>query len=393
MSRPSSSFFGLRLPRLSKALALVGLTLASGLHAEAVTTEVTFNDPAGTYAAFYAPIASNVKAGMNNWTASLPQNLTVRVVVRFTGDGAGGPSTGRSVTNAYFHKDGGRNVYMEGLAAKLTGLIPAGNTAPDVDIYVNPGSLASELWFDPQPDARTAAVPGDKTDAVSLFTSLLGHALGFNGFYDQTTHTLPGDYVSAFDEQIVSSGSGFLFDGSSAAAVYGGPVPLYSGYLYSLGNRAPQPGSNLLGDVMNGVALARGQRYSVSALDRAILKDTGLDLPAVAGTPAVTLAVTSPTATIGGQPAMVVFRLAAQQGQDTAIRYQVKGDAVSGVDYAALSGTVKIKAGKISKTLKVQGTGDLNGAAKKKLKLTLLPGAGYTVGTPETVKVKIVAGQ
>jgi hypothetical protein len=43
-----------------------------------------------------------------------------------------------------------------------------------------------------------------------------------------------------------------------------------------LGNDDPGPGSDLIGDLMNGVTFYTGTRYDISALDAAVLRDVGL---------------------------------------------------------------------------------------------------------------------
>ena len=75
------------------------------------------------------------------------------------------------------------------------------------------------------------------------------------------------------------------------------------------------------------------------------------------------------------------------------IAYKIKGSARPGVDYAALTGTVKIKAGKTSKAIDIIPQGDLGGADKKTVLLILQPGIGYQVGTLTKVKVKIKGAQ
>ena len=85
--------------------------------------------------------------------------------------------------------------------------------------------------------------------------------------------------------------------------------------------------------------------------------------------------------------------LSAVQTSDVVVNYTIKGSAVNGTDYVQLSGTKKIKAGKLSKPIKIIPQSDLGGVSKKTVVLTLAPGDGYTVGTTGKVKVKIVAGQ
>ena len=100
----------------------------------------------------------------------------------------------------------------------------------------------------------------------------------------------------------------------------------------------------------------------------------------------------SPTLLEAGSGKVTAFTLtlASPATADVVVAYTLKGTATPGADYVSTKGTVKIKAGKTSKALKLTLTGDLGGASKKTLKLTLEPGSGYTVGTPNTAKAKIV---
>ena len=110
-----------------------------------------------------------------------------------------------------------------------------------------------------------------------------------------------------------------------------------------------------------------------------------------AAVPTATLVTTVPTASVsGGQVGEFTVGLSAAQTTDTTVSYKVSGSAVDGTDYLFLKGTVKIKAGKTSKAIKVTPEGDLGGAAKKTVKLTLETGDGYTVGTTTFEKVKIL---
>ena len=107
--------------------------------------------------------------------------------------------------------------------------------------------------------------------------------------------------------------------------------------------------------------------------------------------PVVTLTASTPTAKLGsGGSGVFTITLSAVQTNKVVVTYTIKGSAVNGTDYVALSGTTKIKAGKASKSIKVIPQGDLGGAAKKTVVLKLAAGTGYTVGTTSKVKVKIV---
>jgi hypothetical protein len=61
------------------------------------------------------------------------------------------------------------------------------------------------------------------------------------------------------------------------------------------------------------------------------------------------------------------------------------------VDYVLLTGKKKFKPGITSKKIKIEPLGDLEGAAKKTVKLTLTAGPGYALGATASAKVKILA--
>ncbi len=108
--------------------------------------------------------------------------------------------------------------------------------------------------------------------------------------------------------------------------------------------------------------------------------------------PTITLtAVTPEVAVNSGGYAAFSLTLSAAQTTDVIANFTIKGTALNGTDYVLLTGTKKIKAGKLSKPIKIIPQGDLDGASKKTVVLTLQSGDGYTVGTTNKVKVKIVA--
>ncbi len=155
-------------------------------------------------------------------------------------------------------------------------------------IWLNPQYL-STFWFDPLRD-RLDAIPPNVIDAVSVFTHEMVHGLGF-----YSTRVLSGPNYgqlspvpSVFDG-FTAFGTGgvpsiLYFSGPNAVKLYGGPVPLTSlganngspdnENFSHVGNPPGNPGSNLLGDLMNGVAFPFGRVWP-SALDLAILEDIG----------------------------------------------------------------------------------------------------------------------
>lgn len=111
------------------------------------------------------------------------------------------------------------------------------------------------------------------------------------------------------------------------------------------------------------------------------------DVPPVIATPTVTVSVDTPAISRGaGQRAAITFARTGDLSQKIKVRYQVTGKLVGGSDYARLSGVQKIKAGRASGVLQIV---PLASGTNGKAKVNVLPGAGYTLGSPTRVKVKI----
>ena len=264
------------------ALVLFAFVLAglpSGARAK-ITFQVGFSDPGSVYSAYYDRIRRNVVSAGDEWATYFGSglNATLQVQLSFADIATASAS---SFTNSYVGLSSGLSTYEQGAAYEIrTGLDPNGS-APDIRMAIGRnGYLQNELWFDPSPQLQNTTVPLNRTDARSVFLHEFAHAFAFNGWRDGTTGTLPGGYQSTFDAW-VTKGSylgqpQLYFNGGSARALYGGPVPLTFANYGHLGNAGPRPGSQLIGDLMGGVSFYRGSRYHVTPLDLAILRDTGL---------------------------------------------------------------------------------------------------------------------
>jgi hypothetical protein len=243
--------------------------------------KVSFDDAAGTYSAYYADVTRVLQASGAEWGRLFSSPAAIDVSVRF--DPTIATSSGRSTTVAFLYHDdvSGFDVYEQGAAAEInTGIDPNGAAADvEITIGVKPGAnyLADKLWLDPNPAARTATIPVGRVDAMSVFMHELGHALGYNGWSNPLTGVLPGTYASTYDEYVYSSDGRFYFGGVVASEVYGTDPPLTPGNVFHLGS-ATGPGSDLTGQLMNGVTLSAGVRYEISPLDVAIMTDVGMDI-------------------------------------------------------------------------------------------------------------------
>ncbi len=240
------------------------------------TFQIIIDDPFNQLTAFAPAIQSNLGAACARWAQVIDAPagpVVITILVRV--DNANPRASGHSEASAYVGTFDGVNTYELGAAYEArTGIDPNG-AMQDAIITLNTAYTSSELWFDPNPAARTAPVPSNRTDAVSVFLHELGHVFMFNGWRDGLNGQLPSNYQSPFDRFSGFDGD-FWFSGSTSQGLYGGGVPLTFGSAKHLGNQPPRPGSDLIPDLMNGVALYRGQRYDISTLDLAVGLDCGV---------------------------------------------------------------------------------------------------------------------
>lgn len=223
------------------------------------------------------------------WTQWLniagPRNIEVEVRVEAYPTGTGG---GNSVTSSFVENTSGLDVFRQGVAAELdTGIDPNGAT-PDARITIDPAYLQNQLWFDPNPSARTAPVGANRIDAMSFFLHEFGHVLAFSGWKNQATGATAPGYQSTFDQRRRFDGLNWWWTGPRAKQLYGGEIPLsrvantFEHYGNPATSGAPGSDSLLVNGLMNGVAFNYSQRYRIGLLDLAMLADTGIVLaPAI----------------------------------------------------------------------------------------------------------------
>ncbi|MFY7975907.1 MAG: PEP-CTERM sorting domain-containing protein [Rubrivivax sp.] len=270
------------------ALAVAGVCIP----AQATTRiAVSFDDPGALYGRYYADIERTTVAAGSEWLSHFAlvapgAELSVRV-----GFASIATANGRSASSAFVWTDGdGVGVFEQGAAHELRTGIDINGESADIEFNLGiDGYLQDELWFDPDPAARLASVPADRTDAVSVMLHEFGHALGFNGWRHGLSGDLAGNYQSTFDAWVrpyeTANGTVLQFHGAAALLHHGAPVPLTYGNYAHLGNLGSASGADLVPDLMNGIVFYRGTRYDISALDLRILHDIGLP---------VTLAVPEP---------------------------------------------------------------------------------------------------
>ena len=106
--------------------------------------------------------------------------------------------------------------------------------------------------------------------------------------------------------------------------------------------------------------------------------------------PTVTAFGSSPDANVAtGQAGDFLLALSGQAATNLTVSYTVGGNAVSGTDYQALSGTVQFDAGQTTKLVSV--TPLPRATMGRSVELTVQAGTGYIVGTPGSVRVNLTA--
>jgi len=259
----------LRSIRGTSAACLLTLPICASAE---VTYRVTFDDPEALLETWRAPIESNLLGAGALWSKRLLGETELWIEVQAN------PLIAelecRSFTWSYLNTlEGAIDVFETGASIHIRNGFPASSFHPDIIVEIHPDFARDELWFDPDPIARTESVDPLRVDAVSEFARGLGRALAFDGWMNGNDGTFPGTSRSVFDQLVVFDGNDFRFTGENAVAKYLAPVPLTFGDPFHVGNGPPRPGMDLLNDVMSGMPLTRGMRYNVSALDFAILQD------------------------------------------------------------------------------------------------------------------------
>lgn len=309
------------MPPIRFPLPVLAAALAVSPAAAQVQWNIGFDGSAAPLTvAERTQVTSHLQEAGRRWAAAMgvtaPRSIEVEVRVA-----AVPTANGTSATSTFVGVIDGRNTFEQGVAAELR----SGNdpNAGQVDGIVTFGLayLRDELWFDPDPVARTAPVPANRTDAMSVALHEIGHVIGYNGWADLQTGVPPPAFWSTFDRWM-QPGAPTLFTGPRAVRNRGVPPDLTTGNNKHWGNPvaglpapvrqpppqvqwrdgrptpvpgcrmlsmdAPPPGSaldrrrlqggSLIDGSMNGVVFFRGTRYDITPLDRATLDDLDLVL-------------------------------------------------------------------------------------------------------------------
>ena len=293
--------------QLKLALVAMALLVASSPSASALTFQFNYVDsPTGTFASrgWLNPqslFQRNIRAAADRWAGQInsPATLVVRVDTTSYAARAGGAfSFGRFLHN----NAAGKQVWETGpLTRILTGDNPGEDFYHyDIVLGFDASFVENNYWFDPNPTLRSAPVPANRGDFVSVVMHEMGHAFGMAGNRDFSTGQFLGAVVSQFDDQTEYIGDGNPFDlqgapnpmrftGALAAGVYGDDVPLthkpighpnYGQNFYHLSACDSEAPDGLEGSLMNGCVLPNGSRLTITPVETAVYADLGYPLRA-----------------------------------------------------------------------------------------------------------------
>ncbi len=104
----------------------------------------------------------------------------------------------------------------------------------------------------------------------------------------------------------------------------------------------------------------------------------------------ITIAATDPNAAEAGpDPGVFTFTRTGDTTNALAVNFTIGGTAMPGLDYSSIGSSVTIPAGQATATVTVTPIFDALFEGSEIVILTLAPGDGYTVGSPDTATVTI----
>ncbi len=257
------------------------------------TYSITMNDPTHALAAEHSALTACVQSGLDQWAQYLTGKAELRVEIAVTAKTTTGRFAGASAsTNVVGNckhtplpcKLGEDQAIRRLRTGKDSTSFPG---EPDVRILVTADYWRNVLWMDPDPKARTATVPPDRDDAISVCTHELGHAFGMAGYRNLDTFAPApqpgfGVLLSLYDDLVNVAPGSLTFEGPNTLAEFG-PIPLtrLHGFenVYHYGNSAVP--SSFDDKLMEGIVLDYGRRYFISRVDVRILQDLGVPIRAL----------------------------------------------------------------------------------------------------------------
>jgi hypothetical protein len=168
------------------------------------------------------------------------------------------------------------NIYEPPTAYELrTGKeAPAGSV--DIRLTVQ-ASYLDTLFLDPTP-SDAGDLPTNMVDGLSVLLHEIAHAIGFSGYYNEAANSFDFSANTPYDARTILRANEVYFDGPNVRKVYGDAIALTNNNYTHYGNSSAYPGtsSDPLTGLMNGVVYYLGYRYSIAAIDLAVMADLGI---------------------------------------------------------------------------------------------------------------------
>ena len=242
-----------------------------------ILASFTIANNAGIASSIVNAVQGLIQSAIDAWAAVLAGNSTSNVTITFADTVPSGRAQGGNETIVSIGTFAGRDVVEPGTAYELRTGLEHTQSGADIHIIIAKDYLLNELYLDST--LETAGdIPNNRTDAYSAFLHEIGHAIGFIGYYNEGNDSFSYNANSPYDTRLILRSGEVFFDGPNVRTVYGDAVPLTNDYYTHYGNTIAYPGgsSDLLTGMMNGMVYHRGYRYSISALDLAIMADNGV---------------------------------------------------------------------------------------------------------------------
>ncbi|MFZ5618859.1 MAG: hypothetical protein ACOZAA_16210 [Pseudomonadota bacterium] len=231
----------------------------------------------GVAAGVIASVKTGTLAAAEIWNRYFVQGaFDIKIELKFS-DLAGSTLATGGTSFHFTGADGpGQEIWMvDSLEEYITGaeFTPGGD---DIDITLTidtPTLLAGGFFFDPDPFLRTAVVPVDKSDFISLILHEIAHGLGFLGSVAGEPGLIddPGPDITPFDDNVDLISGDRFWTGALGAAVYGGAVPLDPGSLSHIADSGDGGFENLMDP-----SLTDGAREYILPLHLAMFEDMGM---------------------------------------------------------------------------------------------------------------------
>lgn len=245
---------------------------------------LSFSDPMGALGAEREALLSAARAGLDEWgryvTGRGPLTVELRVMNTATGRFAAASTSNVPLGPCRASPAPCTVVEEQAIRRLRTGEDhPTSPERADVTVSIAPDYVRTQLWFDPEPAGRTAQVPLNRLDAISVFTHEFGHALGMTGFRSLATFRSTVAFQSLYDEHVRAGDTTLTFVGPTVLAMFGAVALTRTNTtqnVYHYGDPAtPGPFDDAL---MNGIVYRYGRRYRVGRVDLAIVADLGVPL-------------------------------------------------------------------------------------------------------------------